>query len=540
MRRLLFLLAIASAASTAQIPHYRLLLTPAVIESLAVRDVFSNSYLPATFNYLDSTWKDARVRYQGKSNRYFAKKPIRIRFPKSHLFEGKEHLVLHAMYTDRSFLREKLAWDLFGEMGELAPSASFATLSVNGQLQGLFLEIERVDKWFLRNRNRTASSVYSAGGYYSLADMTVQHTSLLQFYYPKEAGDKEEYGELYDLLVAVNQTPDSSFEQTMDRVFDMNSVYNWLAGNILTMMGDSYNKNYFLYRDTSRQDHQWIVIPWDYDISFGATGDPAVTYPQSLLNQGMGYTFPPLSGPANVLKDRLMQSKGMSNRLRVRVDTLLHTIFTNEHLDPRIDSLAALIRSDVAADPQKAGTMQDFEEQVEALKYFITARRNFLLKTYVNRPTGDFGQVMLHQPALHRSYDCAGVDGLQFATVELLSAHRLDSLLVVAYPDSVPPDFDTLKHAGFVRRSLQVIPYPPRATFTARLNMAYHDLAQNDREVSPGVRDERGLKCFVHHGRADSPIASRVNAAANLVKIPLITQSDCGPSSWFLLYVPSP
>ncbi len=540
MKRLLALLAIVCSTSAAQIPHYRLILSPAVVESLAVRDAFSNSYLPATFNFGDSTWSDARIRYQGKSNRYFSKKPIRIRFAKDHLFHGKEHLVLHAMYTDRSFLREKLAWDLFEEMGELAPRASFARLSINGQPQGLFLEVDKVDKSFLKQRDRTPSSIYDADGYYSLADLTIQHTELLKFFYPKEAGDKEKYDELYDLLTVINQTPDSSFEKTMDNVFDMPSVYNWLAGNILTMMGDSYNKNYFLYRDISRQNHQWIIIPWDYDVSFGTTGDPAVAYPQSLLNQGIGYTFPPLSGPANVLKDRLMQSKGMSARLRMRVDTLLHTIFTNEHLNPHIDSLAALIRNDVAADPQKPGTLQDFDDAVEGLKYFITARRNFLLKTYVQPAAGDYDQVMLKHPALHRTYDCVGFDGEQFGTIELFSARRLDSLLVVAYPDSVPPDFDTIQHPGFLRRFFQIVPYPIRAAFTARLELWYYDLSRNDREVSSGVREERSLKSFVRRSGKDRPIASTVNPAANVFKFPLITNTDCGSASCILFYVPSP
>ncbi len=540
MKRLLVLLAVVCSTSAAQIPHYRLILAPAVLDSLAVRDIFSNSYLPATFNFGDSTWTDAKVRYQGKSNRFFSKKPIRVRFPKDHLFQRKEHLVLHAMYTDRSFLREKLAWDLFEEMGELAPHASFARLSINGKLQGLYLEVDKVDKWFLKERNRTVSSVYNADGYYSLADMTVQHTALLKFFYPKEAGDKEEYDDLYDLLTVINQTPDSSFERTVDSLFDMNSVYNWLAGNILTMMGDSYNKNYFLYRDMSRQAHQWIIIPWDYDVSFGTTGDPAVPYPQSLLNQGIGYTFPPLSGPANVLKDRLMQSKSMSNRLRMRVDTLLHTIFTNEHLNRHIDSLAALIRSDVAADPQKPGTLQDFEDGVEGLKFFVTARRNFLLKTYVQPATGDYDQVMLKHPAPHHIYDCVGFDGEQFATIELFSARRLDSLLVVAYPDSMPPGFDTVQHPGFLRRFFQIVPYPARATFTGRLELWYYDLSKNDREVSSGTREERSLKSFVRRSGKDRPMTSTVNPSANVFKVPLITNSDCGSSSCFVFYVPSP
>jgi spore coat protein H len=540
MRSILAGLFLVPALLVAQIPRISVALSPAVVDSFVLRDPFSETYLPATVTSRGEKWDTVGIRYKGKSNRFFSKKPYRLKFPKDHLFSGRELLNLHAMYTDKSFLREKLAWDIFADMGELAPGASYVSLSINGTSQGLYLMVDKVDKRFLEARHRTVSSVYDAGGYYSLADMTVQSKELLQFYYPKAVGDKDEYDDLSELLSVINAAPDSLFEKVTENLFDMNSVYNWLAGNILMMMGDSYNKNYLLYRDSRRTIHQWVVIPWDYDQTFGVTGDPAVVYPQSLLNEGFSYSFPPLSGPSNILKDRLMQSPAMRDRLRRRVDTLLATVFTNEHLDPRIDSLAAFISTEVAADTQKPGTMQDFREQVAGLKYYITARRNYLFSTYVHEPSGVFGVTTLRNIPLNQPQYCVGRDGWQFATLWFSGMKGVDSIQVVAHPNMVVSGLDTTRCAVFARRWLQIIPYPATAKFTAALQWMYHDLSSKDTEIGGDHGKEGALRCYTGTGNQWRELPAEINRSANYIRVQSITDHDCGLSACFVLFAPSP
>jgi len=533
-----FLLLIVTTCP-AQIPHYAIFISAAVEESLRSRDLFSDSYLPARFVYNDTVWNDATIRYKGHSNRYFPKKPFRVRFTKHHLFGGIGDLNLNSMYTDKSCLREKLAWDLFEEMGELAPHASYVTLAVNGKQQGLYLSVDKVDKYFLKDRGRVISSVYNSGSYYSLADMTVQSKKLLPLYYPKEVGDKDDYDELFDLFTVLNTVSDSAFPGVADSLFDMNSIYNWFAGNILMMMGDSYNKNYLLYRDLSRPVHQWVVIPWDYDISFGITGDFTIPYPQSLLNEGFSYTFPPLSGPANILKERFMRSPSMMEHLRLRVDTLLNSIFSNRHLDPIIDSLVSLIRWEVAADFQKRGTYQDFIDNVDALKYFITVRRNFLLTTYIHPRSGVFDMMMVKNLTTNEPVYCVGPDGRQFAAIWFQNFQGLDSLMVEAHPDSVFPGFDTLQRPKFVRRWMRITPYPLTARFNIKFQWSYHDISSTEREISRTVNDERALRCFSQRGGEWHQLGGSINPVSNTVTLESISYRECGPEKCLMLFVPS-
>ena len=523
---------------SAQIPHFAITISREDSANLLSRDQFSNEFLPARIQYEGTTWDSAAIRFKGRSNRYFPKKSYRLKFPAKQHFHGAHQINLHAMYTDKSFLREKLSWDLFADMNELAPGASYAGLTLNNDPKGLFLIVDRVDKSFLKRHGKVVSSLYNAGGYYGLADLTVQPEGLLELYYPKEIGDTDDYDDLKDLIGVINSTPDRAFGRAMDSLFDMQTVYNWLAGNILMMSGDSYNKNYYLYRDTTREAHQWGVIPWDYDLSFGLSGDLAITYPQSLLNDGFSYTFPPLVGPDNVLKDRLWKQPEVREILRRRVDTLLQTVFTVERMYPRIDSLAAAIKDEVARDPQKWGTLQDFLDNVETVKYYVTARRSYLLNTFVHPAKGMFDIVTMPVTGTDRPYRFVGLDGQLIASMWFSSTEGLDSIMIEALSDSLPPNIPDPDSGRYVKRWLRVTPIPDTAAFTARLQWTYDDVSVKMREVQNGVKDERALRCYSWNGKSWIAVPSRVNPFANTVTIDSVSEEECDGERYFALFVP--
>ncbi|MBI1806382.1 MAG: CotH kinase family protein [Ignavibacteria bacterium] len=520
-----------------QLPQFTITMSDDDYRALNARDIFVDEFLPATVEYQGTTWNKAEIRFKGRSTRYFPKKSYRLKFPKNKLFQNTHQINLHAMYTDKSSIREKLAWDLFQDMGEMAPHAWFARLSINQQYKGLYLVVDRIDRYFLQHRERFAWSLYNSGGFYSLADLTPQSVDLLKLYYEKEIGDDNDYSDLQGLINVLNFTPDSTFPAALDSLFEVNSIYNWLAGNILMMMGDSYNKNYFLYHDVSRKTQSWVIIPWDYDESFGLSGDVAVPYPHSLLNDGFAYTFPPLSGPPNVVKDRVWNIPSLQQHLRRYVDTLLHSVFTEEHLFPRIDSLSALIRDDVAADSQKWGSDQDFLDNVETVKYFITARRNYLLKTFIGSPTGDFCSVTLPIKRGSNPYHFVEMEGRLLATLWVKDAGNLDSLRVEAFPDSIPREIDPVDTGKCVRRWIRVTAIPENAHFTATFQWMYQDVSSLDREVGTQVKDERALRGYAYNGRSWTGLRSRVNPYANIVTIDSFTQDMCGDSTYIALIV---
>lgn len=531
------LVSLISQTAYAQLPQYSATLTSSDYQILFTRDIFSDSTIPVVFSSVDSTWTDTQIRFKGTTTRYYPKKSYRIKFSGAHPFGSMRQINFNSMYTDKSFIREQLAWDLFADLNELAPRASHSLLDVNGQ-NGLYLLIEKVDKYFLQNRGRKMAPMYSANDTYTASDLTIQPDSLLKRYYDKEIGSATDYSDLTQLIKALNDASDSSFADTVYKYFDLQSVLRWFTGNILMMMGDSYNKNYLLYCDTSKPAQRWVVIPWDYDLSFGRTGDSGIPYPGSLLNDDFAYTFYPLDGPANVLKDRFIATSSLMQHLQQYVDTVLQTIYTESHLYPRIDSLAAAVRYAAALDPMKWGTMEEFDEHIEALKYYITARRNYLLKTFIASPSGEYNDVTLSVSQTGVPYHFITYDGRQIATLWFTNVEGLDSIRIRVYPDSVPPYVSEPSDEKFVRRWVKITPYPLEAQFSVKLQWMYSDYSLSSREVGSGVQNERLLKCYLNDNSVWTELQSTVNSFANIVTVDSITQDQCGTGKFFALLLP--
>ena len=520
-----------------QIPEIDVTLSPSDSLELFSRDPFSNDFVNASFSSGGKLWKRVELRFKGRSNRPYPKKSFRIRFPDDQPLGGARQINLHAMYTDESFLREKLSWSIFQELHELAPHAEYVRFSINHSYQGLYLLVDHIDKYFLGVHKKEKPALYEAAGEYALADLNDVPDKLLKLYYTKHFED-DHYDDLKELIRTLGRTPDSLFEEAINGMFDMNSVYHWFTANILTMSGDSYSKNYYLYKRSTAPGEKWVIIPWDYDLTFGLTGDPALPVQTSLLNDGFGYTFPPLMGPHSVLKDRLWKNASMREHLRRCVDTALQTFFRSEVMDGRIDSLASILQSSVEEDHQKRGTMRDFLDHVEEMKYYVHARRNFLLSTFIHQPRGTFGVVTLPVDLNQKRYDFIGVDGRQLASLWLGENKGLDSLRVVVHPDAYSPNLSVTDTSRCVRRWVELMPIPPTAKFSGKFQWMYQDISSRDREVGSGVIDERSLRCFRRSGTTWNSLTATVNPACNTVTIDSVDERDCTKGSCFVVKLP--
>jgi len=166
------------------------------------------------------------------------------------------------------------------------------------------------------------------------------------------------------------------------------------------------------------------------------------------------------------------------------------------------------------------------------------ARRQYLLKTFINEPAGALDSVTIPIAAEGIPYHFVGPDGRLMATMWFHNHTNLDSIQVVAHPGLLPPEFDSLNPGPFVRRWMSIRPFPKNASFSARLQWMYHDLSSKDREVPPEVNDERELRCLLYDGAARRQIPARINPVANTVTIENITQREVGSSRYFILGVP--
>ena len=88
------------------------------------------------------------MRIRGDSSRKDAKKSLKVKF----ILNGKvKTLNLNAEFSDKSYIRQYLSSQIMRASGQNCYNTKFAKLSINGKYFGLYLQVENMDRRFLKN-----------------------------------------------------------------------------------------------------------------------------------------------------------------------------------------------------------------------------------------------------------------------------------------------------------------------------------------------------------------------------------------------------
>jgi spore coat protein H len=146
--------------STSQLPLYAIYIHPNDLRELR-RDIWNDDLVPATFTFQKKKFH-IDISYRGSHIRNFKKKSYFISFYKPYFFHGVHELHLNAEYKDPSLMRNKLSLDFFSALGVLSPSSRHVLLSINGKHEGIYLQLESVDEFFLKKRQLPAGPIFYA------------------------------------------------------------------------------------------------------------------------------------------------------------------------------------------------------------------------------------------------------------------------------------------------------------------------------------------------------------------------------------------
>ncbi len=181
--------------------------------------------------------------------------------------DGIQKINLNNNYSDASYMREFLTYELAEEMGLPTPKHSFVNIYINGKLWGFYLAVEQVgDAYLERNFGNSYGALYkgvmtgSGSDLLWLGDDPDAYTGL-------ERKSKTTNGDiLIKMLDELNNGSD------YEKYIDVQEALGYIALNVLTNNMDSYiggnKQNYYLYED----DGIFSVLPWDYNMAFGGMG----------------------------------------------------------------------------------------------------------------------------------------------------------------------------------------------------------------------------------------------------------------------------
>ena len=169
--------------------------------------------------------------------------------------------------------------------------------------------------------------------------------------------DDPDYSVLFKLLDVLNNEPDATFPQEIEKVLNVDEALRFLAVSAGIVHLDNYigiGHNMYMYE----VDGKFSLIPWDLNMTFG-------TFNGGIRKNGIinYYIDQPTAGPMNrfPLADRLLSYPPYLEIYHGYLQELLDGPFSLDVVLPEVDRLAEMIRPYVKADTEAFYTYEDWE-----------------------------------------------------------------------------------------------------------------------------------------------------------------------------------
>jgi len=381
------------------VPLYQLTIAPADLAWLYAVCTWSDETRPAVFTYQGISY-DVQMRCRGGTARQLPKKSWKIDFPAATPFQGQRELNLNAEYTDKSLLREMLAYDLFARAGLTctasaarckwpASRANFARLEINGQYMGVFVQVEQVDQRFLDRNGQDPNGNLYKGNYGNF-----EPSSNYPGVYLKRTNKEDSHADVIALVEMINYTAgmppdacwpppassaaDADFSTAITSVMDVGQYLDWLTVQILLGNYEWLEKNYYLHHDLNAD--RWTFTPWDLDLLLGHNwhwGDDSTLDPDSTwdnpIDSGTCWSKK-ADGKWNKLVSVLLYHDEFKFAYCRRLREMMHNEFSEAAIFPRIDAFYNQIIPYAETDPYKWGSNAEFHYGPTELKTYVSNR----------------------------------------------------------------------------------------------------------------------------------------------------------------------
>ncbi|MFC6456999.1 CotH kinase family protein [Paenibacillus vulneris] len=271
----------------------------------------------------------------------------------SQSLEGITKINLNNNYSDPTYMREFLAYELAEQMGLPTPKYSYVNLYVNNELKGLYLAVEQLGESYLeRNFGSSNGALYKANGGNGSELNWLEKASAYTGLDLKSGSTKGE-----ELLAMVNELNNGT---DYEKVLDVEEALRFIALNMATANMDSYlggNKhNYYLYENKGI----FSILPWDYNMAFGGLGGTGILMDEP--TQGAVADRP--------LVDKLLKVDKYKEQYHQIVKEMVQGYLSEDKFVARVQELADLISDGVAKDPTAFYTYDQYQQGITQLQSF--------------------------------------------------------------------------------------------------------------------------------------------------------------------------
>lgn len=322
--------------------------------------------------------------------------------------------VLYAPYTDKTLMRNYLAYTMANEMGRWASHCRFVEVVVNGDYKGVYIFEERIKRGAGRvNIAKIATTDISGdavtGGYiFSLdkdatgwfssypAPNAPSFRSQFSYVYPKPeniVAQQKDYLKSY-IDSFENSLASPAYQDIVNGVrkfADVSSFIDYFIVNEISRNVDGYRLSSYFYKDRNSINSKIYAGPvWDYDLAFRNAN-----YCSGSNIDGWAYRFNDVcpTDPAAVVPfwwEKLMTDTAFKNNLRCRWVQLRNSSLSNSRINFLIDSAVNVLseasirhfqRWDILGKyvwPNPQPIAATYAEEIEYLKQWLHGRVNWM------------------------------------------------------------------------------------------------------------------------------------------------------------------
>jgi spore coat protein CotH len=306
-------------------------------------------------------------------------------------WDGIKEVVLNNGFKDPTMIREKLFLDFCNRNFVYSPRCTYTNVYINNTLWGFYTLVESASskKFLDRCFNDKKGNLFKGDPTGTLQWLGSSPSLYYNKYELKTNETQNDWSDLVELIDKINNTPASSFHDSLETILDSYSFINCWAANILFANLDSYQgsgHNYYIYHDSLI--NRFRFISWDVNEAFG--NFQMMMNTSQMENMSAFYiSNPPQNRP---LEQKMLADNTYKAAYIWTLCNMLQNDFTTTHINAVIDSLANLVRPYVYADPQKQfPNNQDFDNNlvmdvgnVPGLKPFVSVRRAALMSEMAN------------------------------------------------------------------------------------------------------------------------------------------------------------
>jgi DNA-directed RNA polymerase specialized sigma24 family protein len=279
---------------------------------------------------------------------------------------GTDELTFNNLVNDYSNLSDALAYEFFRDAGVPAPRTAYAyfSVSVAGKWArkplGLYLMVEAVDGDFALDRfGSRRTPVFKPVTYELFKHLGDDWTTYAAIYDLKTKATPAQQRRVIEFARLVTYANDADFAAQLGDFLDLEKFARYLAVEVLLSNYDGFlsnGQNFYVYLDPG--SNKFGFIPWDLDLSWGGfflLGSTGERERASIWHPWVGQ---------NRFLERVIAAENFRRIYRAQLEDLLGRLMVPRRLHQRIDALATVIRSAVAA--ESGFRLRKFEQAVSS------------------------------------------------------------------------------------------------------------------------------------------------------------------------------